>query len=73
MTHFVYNWRAVLQKAWSVRLNALALVFIIAETCLPMIEKVITIPPFTFLVLAAIASAGAFWARFIKQRSVSGD
>ena len=68
----VYNWRKTLKYAWSVRLNLLAIVFIAAETALPLIEKLIVVPPYLFLALAAAASAGAFWARFIKQRSVSG-
>jgi hypothetical protein len=68
----VPGWRAVLRYAWSVRLNLLAMAFIAAETALPLIEKLIVIRPFTFLWLALIASVGAFWARFIRQRPLSG-
>lgn len=54
-------------------LNLLALAFIKAEKALPLLDKVIVIPPFLFLALAALTSAGAFWARFIRQRNVGDD
>lgn len=63
---------AVLTRAWSVRLNLLAMLFIVAEFCLPLLKEIVPIPAWTFLVAGAVASAGAFWARFIYQPNVSG-
>ena len=65
------NAGAVLKRAWSVRLNLLAMGFIVAEVCLPLLKEIIPIPAWSFLVAAGIASAGAFWARFIYQPNVS--
>jgi len=65
------NARSVLKRAWSVRLNVLAMIFIVAEVCLPLLKEIVPIPAWTFLICAGIASAGAFWARFIYQPNVS--
>ena len=62
----------VLQCAWSVRLNLLAMLFIVAEFALPLVKEIIPVPAWTFLAAGGVASAGAFWARFIYQPNVSG-
>ena len=52
-------------------MNLLAMGFIVAEVCLPLLKEIVPIPAWSFLVAAGIASAGAFWARFIYQPNVS--
>ncbi|MBY3446202.1 MULTISPECIES: hypothetical protein [Rhizobium] len=73
----VHNWRAVLKRAWSVRLMALALLFIIVE------------PVYTFIaatwvsrniyiqlamsVATGLLAAAAIIARIFVQQKISGD
>lgn len=69
----VSNWRDVLRYAWSVRLSALAVLFIFLDVALPLLDGLLPIPRQTFAVLCGLASAGAFVARFVPQKTVSGD
>ncbi|MGR9448446.1 DUF7940 domain-containing protein [Rhizobium leguminosarum] len=73
----VHNWRAVLKRAWSVRLMALALLFII-------IEPVYTFITATWLsrniyiqlamsVITGLLAAAAIIARIFVQHKISGD
>ena len=69
----VANWRAVLRRAWSIRLLILAGVLSGLEVALPLIDGVLPIPTGSFAVLSFLATAGAFVARLVAQSSISGD
>jgi len=62
------TWRQVLRKAWSVRLSALAAVFMAAEIALPMLSP--RVPPYLFVCLALVASIGSIWARVLVQKTM---
>lgn len=62
------TWREVLRKAWSVRLSALAAVFMAAEIALPMLSP--RVPPYLFVLLALVASLGSIWARVLVQKNM---
>ena len=62
------TWRDVLRKAWSVRLSALAAVFMAAEIALPMLSP--RVPPYLFVLLALAASIGSIWARVLVQKTM---
>ncbi|MGR9128055.1 DUF7940 domain-containing protein [Rhizobium leguminosarum] len=73
----VHNWRKVLKRAWSVRLMALALLFII-------IEPVYTFVAATWLsrniyiqlamsVATGLLAVAAIIARIFVQQKISGD
>jgi hypothetical protein len=61
------NFRAVLMKAWSVRLALLGAMFSAAEVALPFFVPLDLLPPNTMAVLALICSAGAAIARVVAQ------
>lgn len=69
----VANWRAVLARAWSVRLMAAAFVLTVLEVALPLLDGLLPIPPYTFAALSGLATAGAFVARLVAQNNVSGE
>ncbi len=62
------TWREVLRKAWSVRLSALAAVFMAAEIGMPMLAS--SMPPYLFVCLALVASIGSIWARVLVQKTM---
>jgi hypothetical protein len=66
----VANWRAVLRRAWSVRLMLVAAALSAAEVALPLIGGVLPIPPLTFAALSALTTAGALIARVVAQKDV---
>jgi hypothetical protein len=68
----VANWRAVLTKAWSVRLMATAFVLTVLEVALPLLDGYLPIPQYTFAALSGLATAGAFIARLVVQNNVPG-
>lgn len=57
--------KAVLLKAWSVRLALLGAAFSAAEVALPFFDPFL--PPKTMAILALVSSAGAAIARVIAQ------
>ena len=69
----VVNWRAVLRRAWSIRLVLLAGLLSGAEVALPLFGEAGIVRPGLLSVLSFIATAGAFVARLIAQESVSGE
>ena len=69
----VANWRAVLTRAWSVRLMVLAGVLSGLEIALPLLDGYLPIPPLTFAALSGLTTAGAFVARLVAQSNVSGE
>lgn len=63
------EWRAVLRRAWSVRLIALAFAFGTAEIAVPLILPGV-VPPLAFAALSAFSSLGAFVARLLVQKDL---
>ncbi|MBX4874724.1 hypothetical protein HJA87_22585 [Rhizobium bangladeshense] len=73
----VHNWRAVLRRAWSVRLMVLALLFIVLE---PVINVVAAtwVPGNLNIQLAMSTASGLFAAaaivaRVFVQQNISGE
>ncbi|ANL33256.1 hypothetical protein [Rhizobium phaseoli] len=73
----VHNWRAVLRRAWSVRLMALALIFIVLE---PVTNVVATTwvsrnlyIQLTMSVASGLLTAAAIVARIVFQQQISGE
>jgi len=62
------DWRAILRRAWSMRLAALAGVLSGVEAVLPFYSE--AIPRGLFAVLALLASTGAMVARVVAQRNM---
>lgn len=69
--HLVHNWRAVLQRAWSVRLMIAAAFFSGLEVCLPLLDGYVDIPPRLFAVLSGLTVSAAFIARFTAQKGIN--
>ena len=65
------NWRKVLRKAWSVRLMILTALLNGAEIVLPLFSD--KFPRGVFAALSFVVVAGAFVARFVAQKELSGD
>lgn len=66
----VPNWRAVLTRAWSVRLMIVAFILTVLEVALPLLDGYLPIPQYTFAVLSGLATAGAFVARLVAQSNL---
>lgn len=65
---FVYGWKLILKRAWSLRLNALALMFGGAELILPLFVDAFPRNVFAGLSLAALT--GSMWARLVQQKDI---
>lgn len=65
------DWKAILKKAWSVRLIVLAGVFSGAEVILPMFSDVI--PRGVFAGLTMVTAIAAMVARVTVQKKLAGD
>ncbi len=61
-----YDWKRILLRAWSMRLNALAFVFGGAELLLPLFVD--AFPRHVFAGLSLTALAGSMWARVSRQK-----
>ncbi|MGO7322978.1 hypothetical protein ACCS95_23180 [Rhizobium ruizarguesonis] len=73
----VHNWRAVLKRAWSVRLMALALLFIIIELVYTFVAAT-WVSRNIYIQLAMSVATGllavaAIIARIFVQQKISGD
>lgn len=68
----VKNWRAVLRRAWSIKLIILAGILSGAEIALPLIQDLLPIPRGVFAGLSFLATAAGLVARLVAQQSVSG-
>lgn len=71
--NLVENWRRVLRHAWSIRLMILAGVLSGAEVALPILGAAEILPAGVLAALSFVATAGAFIARLIAQKQVSGE
>lgn len=67
----VAEWRRVLRRAWSIRLMLLAGLLSGAEIALPLLDGVLPVPAGIFAGLSFAATAGAFVARLVAQKSIS--
>lgn len=65
------NWRAVLLRAWSVRLMLLAALLSGLEVALPLMHGFLPLDPGVFALLSFAATAGAVVARFIAQKGLT--
>lgn len=61
-----YDWKHIVRRAWSFRLNALAFVFGGAELVLPLFVD--AFPRHVFAGLSIAALAGSMWARLVQQK-----
>lgn len=64
------KWRAVLTRAWSVRLMILAAILSGAETAITLAGNFFGLPSGLFALLAFLATCAAFIARFIAQQDI---
>ncbi|MGO4134185.1 hypothetical protein ACEQ6A_06455 [Rhizobium brockwellii] len=73
----VHNWREVLKRAWSVRLMALALLFIILEPVYTFVAATwVSGNIYIQLAMSAITgllAVAAIIARIFVQQKISGD
>lgn len=67
----VHNWRDILKKAWSVKLLVLAALLSGLEVALPFFDLLI-LPAGVLAALSFVVTAGAFIARIVAQRDLSG-
>jgi hypothetical protein len=68
----VPKWKAILTKAWSVRLMAVAALLSGAEAALAFLTpELLGVPPGVFAALAGGASMGALIARVMAQSGVT--
>lgn len=67
----VKNWRAVLSRAWSVRLMLLAAFLSGLEVAMPLLDGYVDIPPRLFAILSGLTVSAAFIARIVAQRNIS--
>jgi hypothetical protein len=65
------NWRAVLRRAWSIKLIVVAGLLSGLEAALPLMDW-LPVPPGVFAALSFIVTAAAFVARLIAQSSIGG-
>ncbi len=61
-----YDWKRIIKRAWSFRLNALAFLFGGAEIVLPL--YVDSFPRHVFAILSLVAVGGSMWARVTRQK-----
>lgn len=68
----VWNWRAVLRHAWSLRLALLAAALGAAEFVVQVFMDAPPIPRGTFAAIGALVSFAAAVSRVVAQTAVSG-
>lgn len=64
------NWKAILWRAWSVRLMIVAAVLSGLETSFTLAGNFLNLPRGLFALLAFFATCGAFIARFAAQNDI---
>lgn len=67
--HLIPNWRAVIARAWSMRLMFLAALLSGVEVILPFFPE--AFPHGVFAALSGLVVAAAFVARIVAQRGVT--
>jgi hypothetical protein len=69
----VWNWKAIVKRAWSMRLMLLATVFSGLEVALPLLDGVLPVSKGVFAGLCGLTVVIAMWARLIYQPNVRAD
>lgn len=67
--HLIANWRAVLLRAWSMRLMFLAALLSAVEVILPFFPD--AFPHGVFAAMSGLVVAAAFIARIVAQRDIT--
>ena len=67
----IAGWRQVLRHAWSVRLLAVAALFIFLEVLLSLLGSSLPFPPIGTALMTALVTVAAFVARFVVQKDLS--
>ena len=70
--HLVENWRWVLRRAWSLRLNVLAVILSAAEMAVQLVGDQLPIPPLWLGGLAMFVTIAAAGARLVAQPQGGG-
>lgn len=66
------QWRRILMRAWSVRLNAAVIVLTGLEVAVPYLDGILPIPRNLFGGLAGLVSMAAIYARIVQQNNLRG-
>lgn len=66
------DWKVILKKAWSVRFNVLAALFIAAELGMPMIQPG-TVPQGVLGALAFILNVAGPFVRVLAQKELTDE
>jgi len=66
----VSNWRALIARAWSLKLLALAIILGALEIALPYLHGVLPLPPGTFFALIFLVNVLAAIARLVAQKGL---
>lgn len=66
----VNNWRAVLTRAWSVRLLLLAGLLTGIEAALPFLGELVPLSPGVLAAVSFLVVMGALVARLLAQKSI---
>jgi hypothetical protein len=69
--HLHRSWRAILTRAWSIRLMVLAAAFSGMEVALPFLHGILPVGAGTFALLSGLTTAAAFVARIVAQKGLS--
>lgn len=70
--NLVEDWKTIVKKAWSLKLNALALVLGALEVWVGMMKPE-GVPPLLFASLSSLVTIGAMGARVMAQKELSDD
>lgn len=66
----VWNWRAILKRAWSMRFMYIAVIFSGLEVALPLLDGLLPIHRGWFAALCGVSVMIAMVARVVMQRGV---
>lgn len=67
------DWKKFLLKAWSIRIDLLALVLSLCELALPIIDEMIYIPRGLFLALSMVVGLFSNLAQIIRQKEFKDE
>lgn len=67
------DWKKFLLKAWSIRIDLLALVLSLCELALPIIDEMIYIPRGLFLALSMIVGLSSNLAQIVRQKDFKDE
>lgn len=67
------DWKKFLLKAWSIRIDLLALVLSLCELALPIIDEMIYIPRGLFLALSMVVGLFSNLAQIVRQKEFKDE